>query len=70
MPQGYWRRVLVIVPIIGAVTATVFFLLRLYSRRRKVKQLDSGDLLMSLGLLSSYAVTITTILGGYIGCIL
>lgn len=66
MLNSYWRRVLVIVPIIGALTATVFFLLRLYSRRRQIKHLDSGDLLMSLGLLFSYAVTISTILGGYI----
>lgn len=67
MPNGYWRLVLVIVPITGAVTATVFFLLRLYSRRRQIKHLDSGDLLMFLGLLFSYAVTISTILGGYTG---
>lgn len=67
MLNAYWRRVLVIVPIIGAVIATVFYLLRLYCRRRKVKQLDSGDFLMFLGLLFSYAVTISTILGGYMG---
>lgn len=65
MAHNYWRRVLAIVPIVGAVTATVFFLLRLYSRTRRDKQLDIGDALMSLGLLFSYAVTISTILGGY-----
>jgi hypothetical protein len=65
MTTTYWRMVLAVVPVVGAVVATVFFLLRLYSRLLLKKNLDTGDILMSLGLFISYGVTICTILGGY-----
>lgn len=60
---NYWRVVLVAVPIVGAAVTTFFFLLRLYSRLLTKKQLDIGDLLMFFGLLFSYGVTISTIIG-------
>lgn len=60
---NYWRVVLIAVPIVGAAIATIFFLLRLYSRHLTEKQLDIGDLLMFFGLLFSYGVTISTIVG-------
>jgi hypothetical protein len=61
---NYWRVVLVAVPIVGAAVATFLFLLRLYSRLlTKKHQLDIGDLLMFFGLLFSYGVTISTIIG-------
>lgn len=60
---NYWRVVLIAVPIVGTVVATLFFLLRLYSRLLTKRQLDIGDLLMFFGLLFSYGVTTSTILG-------
>ena len=59
----YWRVVLLVVPIVGAAVATIFFILRFYSRAFLVKHLDVGDFLMALGLAFCYGVTICTILG-------
>lgn len=59
----YWRVVLFAVPIVGAAMATIFFMLRLYSRAFLIKHLDVGDFLMALGLVFCYGVTICTILG-------
>jgi hypothetical protein len=59
----YWRVILVVVPVVGAVLATLFFLLRLYSRAILIKHLDIGDFLMSFGLIFCYGVTICTVLG-------
>ncbi|KAJ5998164.1 hypothetical protein N7499_005457 [Penicillium canescens] len=67
MTTTYWRTVLAVVPIVGAVVATVFFLLRLYSRLLLKKNLDTGDILMSLGLFISYGVTICTMLAAFSG---
>jgi hypothetical protein len=53
----------VVVPVVGAVLATLFFLLRLYSRAILIKHLDIGDFLMSFGLIFCYGVTICTVLG-------
>lgn len=63
--DNYWQTVLITVPIIGAAIATLFFLLRLYSRLLKGLKLDIGDLLMFFGLFFSYGATISTILGEY-----
>ncbi|KAJ5979565.1 hypothetical protein N7481_006863 [Penicillium waksmanii] len=60
--DNYWQTVLITVPIIGATIATLFFLLRLYSRLLIGKKLDIGDLLMFFGLFFSYGATISTIL--------
>ncbi len=61
----HWNTVLVVVPIVGIVVATLFYLLRLISRRLAQQRLDVGDLFMGLGLLFCYAVSLCTIIGGY-----
>ncbi|KAJ5905986.1 uncharacterized protein N7473_002902 [Penicillium subrubescens] len=53
----YWKNVLIIVPIVGAGTATVVYLLRLYSRRLAAVGLLLEDLLMGIGLIISYCAT-------------
>lgn len=53
----YWKDVLIIVPIVGAGTATLVYLLRLYSRRLAAVGLLLEDLLMGIGLLISYCAT-------------
>ncbi|CAG7989278.1 unnamed protein product [Penicillium nalgiovense] len=53
----YWKNVLTIVPIIGAVLATMTYLLRLYGRRMKAVGLHLEDYLMGAGLIISYCVT-------------
>ncbi|KAJ5618866.1 hypothetical protein N7510_002850 [Penicillium lagena] len=64
---NYWRAVLVVVPAVGAGVATIFFILRFYSRAFLIKHLDIGDLLMTFGLLFCYGVTISTILAAFNG---
>lgn len=61
----HWSTVLVVVPIVGISVATLFFFLRLISRRLSQQRLDIGDLFMGLGLLFCYAVSLSTIIGGY-----
>lgn len=63
--DNYWQAVLITVPIVGAAIATLFFLLRLYSRLLTSIKLNIGDLLMFFGLFFSYGATISTILGEY-----
>lgn len=58
---GYWNRTVISVAIAGSVIATVFYVLRLYSRRFTSGKLDVGDLFMGLGLLSTY---------GFLACVL
>lgn len=53
----YWKDVLIIVPNVGAGTATLVYLLRLYSRRLAAVGLLLEDLLMGIGLLISYCAT-------------
>ncbi|OQD84283.1 hypothetical protein PENANT_c013G02428 [Penicillium antarcticum] len=53
----YWKNVLIIVPIIGAVVATIIYLLRLYCRRMKALGLLLEDYLMGTGLIISYCAT-------------
>jgi hypothetical protein len=53
----YWKDVLIIVPIVGASTATIVYLLRLYSRRLAAVGLLLEDLLMGIGLIISYCAT-------------
>lgn len=61
----YWSTVLVVVPIVGILVASLFFILRLISRHLSQQKLDVGDLFMGLGLLSTYAVSLCTIVGVY-----
>lgn len=58
---GYWTRTVVSVAIASTVVATVFYILRLYSRRFTNGKLDVGDLFMGLGLLATY---------GFLACVL
>ncbi|KAJ5642222.1 hypothetical protein N7490_006222 [Penicillium lividum] len=58
----YWQVILLAVPIVGAALATIFLILRFYSRAFLTKHLDAGDFLMLLGLVFCYGVTICTIL--------
>jgi hypothetical protein len=51
-----WRNVLIIVPIVGTAIATVFYLLRLYSRQLIVHEVGIEDALMGLGLFFTYGV--------------
>ncbi|CAG8903723.1 unnamed protein product [Penicillium egyptiacum] len=53
----YWKNVLTIVPIVGAVLATITYLLRLYGRRMKAVGFLLEDYLMGAGLIISYCVT-------------
>jgi hypothetical protein len=55
--NAYWKNVLTIVPIIGAVVATIIYLLRLYCRRMKALGLLLEDYLMGAGLIISYCAT-------------
>jgi hypothetical protein len=55
--NAYWKNVLTIVPIVGAVVATIIYLLRLYCRRLKALGLLLEDYLMGAGLIISYCAT-------------
>ncbi|KAE8353403.1 hypothetical protein BDV28DRAFT_157087 [Aspergillus coremiiformis] len=59
----YWSRLLIALSILGAVLATLFYLLRLYSHHLSAGKLDAGDVFLGLGLILSYGITITTIIG-------
>ncbi|PWY79319.1 hypothetical protein BO70DRAFT_260603, partial [Aspergillus heteromorphus CBS 117.55] len=63
----YWGRTLIVIPIIASIVMTLFFLLRLYSRRLTARKMDIDDIFMGLGLLFSYGVTICTAMAGYNG---
>ncbi|BCS26978.1 uncharacterized protein APUU_60026A [Aspergillus puulaauensis] len=63
----HWSTVLVVVPIVGISVATLFFFLRLVSRRLSQQRLDIGDLFMGLGLLFCYAVSLSTIIAAFSG---
>jgi hypothetical protein len=51
------------VPIVGTATATVFYLLRVYSRQLVVHGIGIEDALMGLGLLFTYGVAICIVYG-------
>ncbi|KAE8377979.1 hypothetical protein BDV26DRAFT_281468 [Aspergillus bertholletiae] len=56
----YYKQLLIALPIAGAVLATLFYLLRLYSHCIGTGAWDTGDMLLGLGLVLSYGITITT----------
>lgn len=62
----YWRNVLTIVPIVGAVVATLVYLLRLYCRRLKSLRLMVEDYLMGIGLIISYCATAYVLVSEYL----
>ncbi|RAL13919.1 uncharacterized protein BO97DRAFT_29340 [Aspergillus homomorphus CBS 101889] len=53
----YWKNALIIIPIVGAVIATLTYVLRLYSRRITTAGLQLEDWLMGIGLILSYCAT-------------
>ncbi|GLA52311.1 hypothetical protein AnigIFM63604_009160 [Aspergillus niger] len=66
-PLNHWGFTLVVVPIVACVVATLFFILRLYSRRIVRQKLDLGDMLMGMGLLFSYGLTLCTVISAFNG---
>ncbi|OGM48027.1 hypothetical protein ABOM_002679 [Aspergillus bombycis] len=65
--EEYWSRLLIVLSIVGAVVATLFYLLRLYSHCLGTGKLDAGDVLLGLGLVLSYGITITTVVAALEG---
>ncbi|KJK67290.1 hypothetical protein P875_00117342 [Aspergillus parasiticus SU-1] len=63
----YWSRLLIALSIVGAVVATLFYLLRLYSQCLGTGKLDASDVFLGFGLVLSYGITITTVIGTGIG---
>ncbi|KNG91184.1 hypothetical protein ANOM_000531 [Aspergillus nomiae NRRL 13137] len=63
----YWSRLLIALSIVGAVVATLFYLLRLYRHCLGIGKLDAGDVFLGLGLVLSYGITITTIVAALEG---
>lgn len=61
MPLNHWGITLVVVPIV-ACAVTTLFILRLYSRRLVRQNFDIGDLLMGIGLVFSYGLTLCTVI--------
>ncbi|GKZ22950.1 hypothetical protein AbraIFM66951_009302 [Aspergillus brasiliensis] len=66
-PLNHWGITLVVVPIVSCVVTTLFFILRLYSRRIVRQKLDAGDILMSIGLVFSYGLTLCTVISAFHG---
>ncbi|KAI9924930.1 hypothetical protein MW887_006336 [Aspergillus wentii] len=62
-----WRNVLIVVPLLGAALATVFFFLRVYSRRVSGVGLKTEDFLAGIGLVASYGVTVCVIVAAFQG---
>ncbi|KAF7590280.1 hypothetical protein BBP40_003017 [Aspergillus hancockii] len=63
----YWSQLLIALSIAGAVLATLFYCLRLYSHYLSTRELDAGDIFLGLGLVLSYGMTITTIIAAFEG---
>ncbi|GKZ76853.1 hypothetical protein AnigIFM56816_008142 [Aspergillus niger] len=66
-PLNHWGITLVVVPIVACVVTTLFFILRLYSRRLVRQKLDLGDVLMGIGLFFSYGLTLCTVISAFNG---
>lgn len=59
----YWSRLLIALSIAGAVVATLFYLLRLYSHCFSTEKFDASDVFLGFGLVLSYGITVTTVIG-------
>lgn len=59
----YWSRLLIALSITGAVVATLFYLLRLYIQCLGTGKLDVSDVFLGFGLVLSYGITITAVIG-------
>lgn len=59
----YWGYVMTAIAIVSSVFATIIYLLRLLSRHIARITLRSEDLLMGVGLLLSFVLTTTIIMG-------
>ncbi|KAL3263006.1 hypothetical protein ABHI18_002215 [Aspergillus niger] len=66
-PLNHWGITLVVVPIVACVVTTLFFILRLYSRRLVRQKLDLGDVLMGIGLVFSYGLTLCAVISAFNG---
>ncbi|KAJ5087142.1 hypothetical protein N7456_010758, partial [Penicillium angulare] len=66
-PEHHWRKILIIIPIVGTAVATIVFVLRLYARHIAVHTLRVEDLLMGMGLLCTYGVAICTVYSAFYG---
>lgn len=62
----YWAHVLTIVPILGAVVATLVYFIRLYSRWLGTASLAVDDALMGIGVLLSYGATVFVVYSEYL----
>ncbi|KAE8345500.1 hypothetical protein BDV24DRAFT_178242 [Aspergillus arachidicola] len=58
----YWSRLLIALSTVGAVVATLFYLLRLYSQCLGTGKLDASDVFLGFGLVLSYGITIPTVI--------
>ncbi|QMW48413.1 hypothetical protein COH20_007646 [Aspergillus flavus] len=63
----YWSRLLIALSITGAVVATLFYLLRLYSQCLGTGKLDVSDVFLGFGLVLSYGITITAVIAALEG---
>ncbi|KAE8142972.1 hypothetical protein BDV38DRAFT_95432 [Aspergillus pseudotamarii] len=63
----YWSRLLIALSIAGAVVATLFYLLRLYSHCFSTGKFDASDVFLGFGLVLSYGITITTVIAALEG---
>lgn len=59
----HWRRVLIIVPIVGTGVATVIYGLRLYARHMVTQKLRIEDLIMGLGVICTWGVAACIVYG-------
>ncbi len=63
-PAGtHWRKVLIVVPIVGTAVATIIYALRLYARHMVTQKLRVEDVLMGIGLIFTWGVAVCTVYG-------
>jgi len=55
-PNSHWKQVLIIVPIVGTVIATIIYVLRLFARHMITQKLRIEDIIMGLGLIFTWGV--------------
>ncbi|KAL2788197.1 hypothetical protein BJX66DRAFT_340471 [Aspergillus keveii] len=62
-----WSQILITIAFVGVILATVFFLLRLYCRRKTNWKLAIEDLVLGFGLVFSYGLSTCIIIAAYNG---
>lgn len=58
-----WKRVLIVVPIVGTAVATIIYALRLYARHMVTQKLRIEDIFMGIGLIFTWGVASCTVYG-------